>query len=304
MEKIESIDNLKNICQLTYEGWTDQPIVYYFFRKISIYITWVLLHFPLSGNGVTLLGIVSGLLASVLMGFNFLTAGALVLLFTIILDFCDGEVTRYRKQQSKEGEYLDHIFHFIINPSVFAGIAIGAYRMNPSLSIIIAGFICVISVFLLNMVVTYAKWITVWGNWLKILNKLNMNSESGANIQNIISSMIDNNIASQSDSDIPSYLQKARFTKFGNRLSIIITFWNFPYIFIIAIVSALIQALNWTVIIGGIHLSAFELTLLFYATTYPVIISALLFYNLSVKSIGKEYNLFLLNLSSIMKKNS
>ena len=68
----ESIDDLRKICQHSYFGWSSQPWVFLQVRKLSIYLTWVLLHTTLSSNAISLLGIGSGVLAAVLFGQNLL----------------------------------------------------------------------------------------------------------------------------------------------------------------------------------------------------------------------------------------
>ncbi|MBU1706410.1 CDP-alcohol phosphatidyltransferase family protein, partial [bacterium] len=88
-------------------------------RRISIYFTWLLLHTPLSANQVTVLQIIVGVIGSLLLippnyGWNLL--GILLLQFGYVLDCCDGEVARYRKQSSVGGVFLDLIGHEIVIP--------------------------------------------------------------------------------------------------------------------------------------------------------------------------------------------
>lgn len=305
MRQIESVVHLRKVCQLSHNDWKTEPIVYRLFRKVSIYFTWFLLHFQISGNGVTLFAIVTGLLASVLIGVNYFIAGALLLLLTIILDFCDGEIARYRKQISKEGEYLDYIFHFCVNSSVFVGISIGASQTNQSFLVTISGYICVIAIFLLNMVITYAKCITLWQNWLNLTNlnrdELEVNYILRNNVLNLIKNYeLKSDITAESK--ISEFLNKSRNLKTHKVLTKIVTFWNFPYILIIISISLLFQSMNWRIIIYEIHMTAIELTLFFYAITYILLITFFLFYNLVTKSVEKDYSLFLQNILRLMKK--
>ena len=63
----ESIDNLKLVCQRSWDGWNDQPWVFLQIRKVSIYVTWILLHTPLSPNAISFLAI--GLIMQFVGGF-------------------------------------------------------------------------------------------------------------------------------------------------------------------------------------------------------------------------------------------
>ena len=113
-------------------------------RKISIYFTWLLLHTPLSANGVTLLQISVGVLGSCLLalpeyGYSF--AGIAALQLGYVLDCCDGEVARYKSQSSVRGVFLDLIGHEIVIPFMYMGLAIGEFQRSGRIEVIILGFI-------------------------------------------------------------------------------------------------------------------------------------------------------------------
>ena len=114
-----------------------------------------------------------------------MVAGVFALQISILFDFCDGEVSRYRQQQSKEGTYLDKIYHFLVHPSVFAGITIGAYQTHPSTWLVVVGFICTISTFVCP-IVQYAKQFALWIHCRRLLDKLNKASQEGTDISNIL----------------------------------------------------------------------------------------------------------------------
>jgi len=100
----------------------------WFARKVSIYITWLLLHTPISANQVTLLSlaVMLGGLACIAAGTAALLAvGAALLLLAYILDCCDGEVARYRNQTSLRGEYLDALVHAATIPAMFLAAGMG-----------------------------------------------------------------------------------------------------------------------------------------------------------------------------------
>ena len=100
----------------------------WFARKVSIYITWLLLHTPISANQVTLLSlaVMLGGLACIAAGTAALLAvGVALLLLAYILDCCDGEVARYRNQTSLRGEYLDALVHATTIPAMFLAAGTG-----------------------------------------------------------------------------------------------------------------------------------------------------------------------------------
>jgi len=100
----------------------------WFARKVSIYITWLLLRTPVSANQVTLLSlaVMLGGLACIAAGTAALLAvGVALLLLAYILDCCDGEVARYRNQTSLRGEYLDALVHATTIPAMFLAAGTG-----------------------------------------------------------------------------------------------------------------------------------------------------------------------------------
>ncbi len=127
---MESIAELRKICQTTAQKDRSNVYMRYVSRSLSIYLTRLLIPTPVTANQVSFLMIVVGVLASCLFVFPspgvFLFA-ALLLQFWYILDCCDGEVARYRQYQQSEsivsdkrnssmaGAYYDIINHYIIN---------------------------------------------------------------------------------------------------------------------------------------------------------------------------------------------
>lgn len=143
-KQINKIKELRKVCQ--------ENASKALYRHVSIYVTKLFLHTPITANQVTLLFIVLGMIAVFLFTAgnywkNLL--GAILLIFYHILDLVDGEIARYRGILSDKGIFLDLIGHSIINTSVFAGIGIGLYRNNQNVSTLFIAFIAVISMGLL-----------------------------------------------------------------------------------------------------------------------------------------------------------
>lgn len=102
-------------------------------RKVSLSITRILIHTPVTPNGLTVaimfLGILSGVAAYfaeywwslVLAGFLFQTQS--------MLDGCDGEIARLKYQFSVKGQWLDSIGDDITNYVFCLGLALGQAKV-------------------------------------------------------------------------------------------------------------------------------------------------------------------------------
>lgn len=112
-------------------------------RRISIYFTWLLLHTPLSANALTILQTIVGAAGAILLiSPEYLTnlLGIFLLQFGYVLDCCDGEVARYRKQASVNGVFLDLIGHEIVIPFMYMGLALGEYLRTAHFEVLLLGF--------------------------------------------------------------------------------------------------------------------------------------------------------------------
>jgi phosphatidylglycerophosphate synthase len=105
-------------------------------RRISIRITWLLLHTRLSANGVTLLGIGLGIAGALMLAWNDFWPQVIALLLlqlSFVVDYSDGEVARYRAHErgtttDAGGAYLDWIGHYYVPAVAIGAIAFGAYQ--------------------------------------------------------------------------------------------------------------------------------------------------------------------------------
>jgi CDP-alcohol phosphatidyltransferase-like enzyme len=302
MKMNKSIAELREMCQYSYPDWDSQPRLYFYIRKVSIYLTWILVHLPISANQVSLLMIITGLCSSVLFACNYLIAAIFTLQICILLDFCDGEVARYRNQHSIEGMYLDQIFHFCVHPSIFAGIAIGVNNIHPSTWIIVAGFICAISIFADVMIKEYAKVIVSWIYSRRLLNNLNAALEVYPKDKSLFIDLL--NRESHSQTSINSMNGRTKHSNLTRIFKSMISTWGFPNVFIVITVVVLIQLFIPMVCIGDACFTPLELILLFYAITYPFSIISFLCYNVARRRIGRDYDSFVQDLLLLLKKTS
>ena len=87
-----------------------------YLRRISPYLTRLLLKTPITANGVTYLMILTGLSISGALLIPGTTGILLALLFSqlqMLWDCCDGEIARWRQTQSPKGVFLDRVGHYL-----------------------------------------------------------------------------------------------------------------------------------------------------------------------------------------------
>ncbi len=275
--------------QINYPDWKRQPWIFRQFRKMSVPLTWLLLKTPLRPNEISLAAIVSGVLAAVFFSLGYWYTGVLVMLLTILLDFSDGEVSRHRGIQSKEGSYLDKVYLFGVHPVLLAGMTIGTYLSHPNIWIVVAGFVSTISVFLLCIVAEYAKQIVVWKHCQRFMERLDANPQLFRNQVNSVD--LNNNQKSQQD-------KQGKFTTILKRLC---AAWDFPWIFCIMAVAIVTEQLLRPHI-ASVLFQPTVFFLYFYATTYPILIFGFLTKNIYRREIERQYQDSELKIRMLLKK--
>ena len=123
-------------------------------RKLSIRITWLLLHTRMSANTVTVLGILVGIAGALMLACNqfWVLVGGLVLLqLSFVIDFSDGEIARYRAQAegtptNAGGAYADWIGHYYVPAVAIAAVAYGAYSQSGHEWVLLAALIAILNV--------------------------------------------------------------------------------------------------------------------------------------------------------------
>jgi phosphatidylglycerophosphate synthase len=100
-----------------------------YMRRLSPYVTRVLVATPLSADAVTALMIAAGILAAfplTLPGILPAVGAVLLAQIWLLLDCCDGEVARWRRTFSPVGIYLDGLSHFATQAALPAALGIRA----------------------------------------------------------------------------------------------------------------------------------------------------------------------------------
>ena len=100
-----------------------------YMRRLSPYLTRLVLRTPIPANGVTALMIPAGLLGALCFTFDGLwtaVLGVLLIQLQLLLDCSDGEVARWRKQFSPVGVYLDQLAHYSTEAAIPAALGVRA----------------------------------------------------------------------------------------------------------------------------------------------------------------------------------
>ena len=189
-----SINQLRHLCQDPIRS-KDLFLVSLFYRKISIYFTWVFLLTPISANQVTILSLIFGLVSAIFFSYGSYLVGSLLFLFALLLDYVDGEIARFRKNSSIKGVYLDIISHYIIDPFMFLGVSIGVFKITFDPIILVFGGVSAICVMLIR-IIRDAKIIAPFQSKMypSIQSKKCINNEN--NINNLSSKILQTNLKS------------------------------------------------------------------------------------------------------------
>jgi CDP-alcohol phosphatidyltransferase-like enzyme len=100
-----------------------------YMRRLSPYLTRLILPSPVPANGVTALMIPVGLLGAFALTFAGIWPAVLAVLLIqlqLLLDCSDGEVARWRKQFSPVGVYVDQLAHYSTEAAIPAALGVRA----------------------------------------------------------------------------------------------------------------------------------------------------------------------------------
>ena len=114
-----TIPELRSVCQppsVTGRSNAEHWVADLYLRKLSPYLTRLLLKTPITANGVTYLMIITGVSISAALqipGFFGLFVAFLLSQLQMLWDCCDGEIARWRETQSPKGVFLDRVGHYL-----------------------------------------------------------------------------------------------------------------------------------------------------------------------------------------------
>ena len=136
---IPPISELRQICQ-SCKFARDKRRWRILWRKLSIYITWVLLHTSITANQVSAVTVLLGILSTILLAFAsplIALCGPFVYVVYVLLDKVDGEIARYSKRFSVIGVYFDELGHNFSEAGIFVGLGLHLAWQNTQGSVYI-----------------------------------------------------------------------------------------------------------------------------------------------------------------------
>ena len=147
-----SLRELRERCQLPVREHNDVAGLL-FGDFASLPITKLFVDCGWSPNIATLGMLVCGLIGAGLQigGGTLALAGALLLVLYYVLDCVDGEVARWLGVEDIRWGYYDTIFHILVKPTAFLGVAIGCWRELGHAELLIAGAIAAIATLWLKL---------------------------------------------------------------------------------------------------------------------------------------------------------
>lgn len=143
----ESITELRKICQNTRNNF-DKRLFRNNYHLLSIYVTKWAIQLGLSANQMSLISLLFGIIAGLLLIQNnswIFSLGILFFHIYAIFDFSDGEIARYKKETSLKGAFLDEISGDFVCYFLISCISFGIYNVTHHVWIFIFGFIFVIA---------------------------------------------------------------------------------------------------------------------------------------------------------------
>jgi len=137
------IKELRKVCRKD----EHEPLNLRFFRVFSIYLTAVFIKLGLSPNFISVMAIVSAMAGAALLAmgsYPYMVAGAVVLVFSYLLDCCDGEIARYTGKYTAYGSYLEVLYSNVLYGAAFIGLSVGTYRLLGDVNMLLFGLSAVL----------------------------------------------------------------------------------------------------------------------------------------------------------------
>lgn len=165
---METIKELRNKVQgerVRNNPWYGRLVM----RKISIYITWLLLHTFITANQVTLVMIIIGWIACIFFIVGtplFFLFGALTLQVWWLLDHVDGEIAVYKGEYCITGIYFDVIAHYLAHPLVMLSLGVGIFHNTNNFTYLAAGGLASFSSILLD-IIHQTKYCVMFHRYIK-----------------------------------------------------------------------------------------------------------------------------------------
>ncbi len=151
-----SFRQIRETCQLPVRQGNDVAGLL-FGDYASLPITKLFVDLRLTPNIATVGMFVCGVLGAALQmggspgGAALAAVGAALLLLYYVLDCVDGEVARFQGVEDMRWGYYDYLFHMIVKPLCFVGVAVGCWRQLDAPWILLAGAAAAVAVLWLKI---------------------------------------------------------------------------------------------------------------------------------------------------------
>lgn len=129
-----------------------------FFSNLSLRISYLLIRTSVTPNQVTLLSTIIGLIgAATILSANywFRILGIIIWFVGYILDFCDGEIARYRSMQSEFGHWFDEVTDRVKDVGLYTAITLLTARESGSMIAILLGLLALGGTIVYSYAITY-----------------------------------------------------------------------------------------------------------------------------------------------------
>ena len=117
-------------------------IAHYLIRPLSTRLSRLLVHTPIHPNAITLISFslaVAGAYLFTLPGYLAVFLGGILVLSSLIIDCCDGEIARLKGVDTPFGAWLDTILDRYADLAIAAGITYGFWLTHPEFWVWLAG---------------------------------------------------------------------------------------------------------------------------------------------------------------------
>jgi phosphatidylglycerophosphate synthase len=128
------------------------------FSNLSLRLSYVLIRTSVTPNQLTMLSTIIGLTgAAMILSTNYWLRilGIVIWFVAYVLDFCDGEIARYRRLQSEFGHWFDEVTDRVKDVGLYTAITLLAVRESSSVIAILLGSLALGGTIVYSYAVTY-----------------------------------------------------------------------------------------------------------------------------------------------------
>lgn len=125
----------------------------FFYRPISLRITYLLIKTNITPNQVTFFSLVLGLISAaifILGSYFYSILGIIFLNLSFLMDHVDGEIARYKNLKSSFGAWFDQITDRIKESSALFGMTIGVYNNMHNYTVFVFGMLAIFNLFMIG----------------------------------------------------------------------------------------------------------------------------------------------------------